>query len=376
MVAAYLGLTALGTTIVSERVGASVAAVAVALAFAPLRSRVQSLVDHVAYGDRRDPYRTISDLDRRLGEIASPGEVLPTIVDTVGTSLRLPYVAIERLDGSPLAVHGSRTDRVESWPLVHEGTEQGVLLASPRRGEDAFDIRDRELLGDVARHAGVAVHAEVLTADLVASRQRLVTAREEERRRLRRDLHDGLGPTLTGIGLNLDAARSRVQADPGGAEQLIRDAKAATSGALADVRRLVYGLRPPALDNLGLVGALRHQIGQLATNGCHVRLDATELPELPAAIEVAAYRTVVEAVTNSIRHGPARNCAVRLRVAAGVLDVDVDDDGTSAGEWTPGVGLLSMQEQATELGGTVEAGPVEQGGSRVSAHYPVAVVEA
>jgi signal transduction histidine kinase len=370
-----LALTALGTAMASERVGASVAAVAVAVAFAPLRARVQRLVDHVAYGDRRDPYRTISDLDRRLGEIAVPGEVLPTIVETVGTSLRLPYVGIEHRDGSPLATHGERGDRTERWRLVHEGKDQGFLVASPRRGEDAFDDRDRELLSDVARHAGVAVHAEVLTADLIASRQRLVTAREEERRRLRRDLHDGLGPTLTGIGLNLDAARSQLPADPEAAGQLIRDAKAATSEALADVRRLVYGLRPPALDNLGLIGAIERQTGQLATNGCRVRLDATNLPDLPAAIEVAAYRTVIEAVTNSIRHGHAHNCVVHLHAESDVLEIAVDDDGISTGAWIPGVGLLSMQELAAELDGAVEAGPIDGGGSRVSARYPIGTAE-
>jgi signal transduction histidine kinase len=165
---------------------------------------------------------------------------------------------------------------------------------------------------------------------------------------------------------------------PAGSEaagQLIRDARAATSEALADVRRLVYGLRPPALDNLGLVGAIEHHTGQLATDGCRVRLDATTLPALPAAIEVAAYRTVLEAVTNSIRHGHARNCAIRLHAESGVLEIAVDDDGVSAGPWMPGVGLLSMQELAAELDGVVEAGPIDGGGSRVSARYPIGATE-
>ena len=373
LVAAYVALTALGATLLSERVSASVAAVAVALAFAPLRARVQRSVDRIAYGGQRDPYRTISELDRRLGEIASPGEMLPAITETVADSLNLPYVGIERLDGTPLAAWGSPRDRLERWDLVHEGVGQGFLVASPRRGEDDFDQRDRALLEDVARHAGVAVHAEVLTADLIASRQRLVTAREEERRRLRRDLHDGLGPTLTGIGLNLDAARSQLAADPARAEQLVRDAKAATSAAIADVRRIVYGLRPPALDNLGLVTALRQQLEQLSTNGCRVSFDATALPVVPAAVEVVAYRTVLEAVTNSIRHGRARHCTVRLDAEAdpNVLEIEVDDDGTSSKEWVPGVGLLSICEQAAEVGGTVDAGPIDGGGARVSVRIPI-----
>lgn len=371
LVGIYLALTAVVSGLVSERVGASVAAVAAAVAFAPVRTRVQNIVDRVAYGGRRDPYRTIGDLDRHLGQIAAPGQVLPTIVETVGTSLRLPFVAIDRADGSRLATHGHQHGEVEGWPLVYEGTVEGTLHASPRRGEDEFDERDRKLLADVALHAGIAVHAEMVTADLITSRQRLVTTREEERRRLRRDLHDGLGPTLTSIGLNLDAARAQLHADPDEAERLVRDAKSATTDAIAEVRRLVYGLRPPALDNLGLLGAIRHRTEQLSTNSCRVSLHAEQLPTLPAAVEVAVYRTVVEAVANSIRHGHARACTVRLSVDSGTLSVNVDDDGTATGAWTPGVGLLSMMEQATELGGTISAGPVNGGGARVSARYPL-----
>ncbi len=371
LVGMYIALTWLGSGIVSERVGASVAAVAVALAFAPLRTRVQGMVDRVAYGGRRDPYRTISDLDRRLGEVAAPGQVLPAIVETIGISLRLPFVAVDRADGSRLATYGIQEADVERWALVFEGADEGVLIAQPRRGEDEFDKRDRKLLADVAIHAGAVVHAETVTADLIASRQRLVTTREEERRRLRRDLHDGLGPTLTSIGLNLDAARAQLRADPNDAERLVQDAKTATTNAIAEVRRLVYGLRPPALDNLGFLGAIQHQMEQLSNNSCRVTLDAENLPALPAAVEVAAYRTVVEAVTNSIRHGHAHDCTVRLRVDSGTLTVEVQDDGTPSATWTPGVGLLSMREQAAELGGNVSAGPSEDGGALVSARYPL-----
>ena len=373
---AYVALAAVGTSLASDQVTAPVAAVAVAFMFAPLRTRAQQLVDRVAYGDRSDPYRTLSELDRRLAQIGAPGAVLPTIVETIGASLRLPYVGIERIDGSLIALHGDRSDRVERWSLTHEGISQGYLVASPRRGQDDFDDRDRQLLGDVARHAGVAVHAETLTADLIASRQRLVTAREEERRRLRRDLHDGLGPTLTGVGLNLDAARSQIHGDPAAAEQLIHDAKAATSTAIDDVRRLVYGLRPPVLDNLGFIGAIRHQTEHFSTNGCQVSLEVAGVPELPAAIEVAAYRTVIEAVTNAIRHGRAHRCSVRLGARPDILEVDIDDDGTSTASWTPGVGLLSMREQAAELGGTIEAGPNVNGGASVRARYPITAVGA
>ena len=374
VIAVYIGLTVAATAIVPERIGASIAAAVVAVGFAPLLVRVRRLVDRVAWGDRSDPYRTISELDHRLATIVRPGQMLPTLVETIAGSLRLPYVAIERPDGSVLSAHGTPDARVERWPLTYEGARQGALVAAPRRGEDEFDERDRRLLGDVARHAGVAVHAETLTADLQVSRRRLVTAREEERRRLRRDLHDGLGPTLTAVGLKIDAARAQLRRDPDAADGSLLDAKQATVQAIGDVRRVVYGLRPPALDNHGLLGALRLHLDRIAsTDRCVIDLRADDLPVLPAAVEVAAYRTVIEAVTNAIRHGRAHRCRITLSCDRDQLVVDVIDDGSSQGAWTPGVGLLSLREQAEELGGVLTAGPCD-GGGQVGARFPLAGV--
>ncbi len=300
LVAVYFGLTALGTRLFSQPVGAPVAAAATAIAFVPLRNRVQHFVDRVAFGSRADPYRTISSLDRRLSEITSPGQILPALVETIATSLRLPYVEIRRVDGSSVARHGRPGPEQGQWPLLYEGAVEGELVASPRLGEDQFDQRDRELLADLARHSGAAVHAAGLTADLLASRHRIVTAREEERRRLRRDLHDGLGPVLTAIGLNLDAARAQLHRSADSADRYLEDAKEATVQALDDVRRLVYDLRPPALDNLGLVGAVRLHAERLASDQAEVRVCADELPALQAAVEVACYRTAIEAITNAL----------------------------------------------------------------------------
>ncbi len=371
LVAVYLGVAALGASLVSRQAGTAVAAIVIALAFAPLGSRVQRLVDRVAYGDRSDPYRTISALDRRLAEVAEPGQLLPAMVATLATSLRLPYVAIESAHSSiPLAAHGTIAGHLERWPLLHEGIVEGFLIATPRRGEESFDQRDRRLLEDVARHAGVAVHAEALTADLVESRQRLVTAREEERRRIRRDLHDGLGPVLTAVGLNIDAARSRLASDTAATDQHLRDAREATRQALDDIRRIVYGLRPPALDNLGLVGALELHLGRLTPGHCCVVVDAETLPCLPAAVEVAAYRIAVEAVTNTIRHTAASTCTVRLATEGDTLLVDVRDNGGSTDPWTPSVGILSMREQARNLGGDLASGPDHSGG-KVTARFPL-----
>ena len=234
----------------------------------------------------------------------------------------------------------------------------------------AFDQRDRRLLEDVARHAGVAVHAEALTADLTESRQHLVTAREEERRRIRRDLHDGLGPILTAVGLNIDAARSRLATNASAADQHLSDAREATRQALDDIRRLVHGLRPPALDNLGLVGALELHMGRLTTAHCCIVVDAENLPGLPAAIEVAAYRITVEAVTNTIRHTTSSTCSVRLEAERETLLINVRDNGGPNAPWTPSVGILSMREQAWDLGGDLTCGSDEVGGI-VTARLPL-----
>ena len=371
LVAAYLGFLAVAVTVVSRQVGAAVAAIVIAAVFAPLASMVQRWVDRLAYGDRNDPYRTISALDRRLADVAKPGDLLPAMVTTLATSLRLPYVAIESAHGTiPLATHGHAVGDVERWPLIHEGTVEGFLIAAPRRGENTFDQRDRRLLEDVARHAGVAVHAAALTADLTESRQRLVSAREEERRRIRRDLHDGLGPVLTAVGLNIDAARSRLPTDAATADQHLSDARDATRQALDDIRQLVHGLRPPALDNLGLTGALELHLSRLNPADCRLVLDAEQLPCLPAAVEVAAYRITVEAVTNTVRHSRASACTVSLTADDAGLLIDVRDNGNANGPWTAGTGIHSMREQAADLGGTITYGPNQHGG-HVTARLPI-----
>jgi len=376
LVSVYVAIATVGAAIASERAGVLVAALVTAVAVGPAHSRSQRLVDHYFYGERNDPYRALSEVSRRLEAVAEPGTVVTAVVTAVAESLRLPYVAVERpTDNQLLAASGDPVDGpVERWPLTYQGRVIGQLVASPRRGEAAFDARDRLVLADLARQSGAAVHAEALTADLLESRQRLVKAREEERRRLRRDLHDGLGPVLTGLGLNVDAARTHLQAvGPGGSEAdtFLSHAKEASSQAITNLRSIVYGLRPPTLDDLGLVGAVEAHVHRLVEgSGLRVVVDGGALPELPAAIEVAAFRTAVEAVNNVVRHADARECRVEIAVSDGALLVAVIDDGASRADWTAGVGILAMRERAAELGGTLTTGTTPTGG-RVAACFPL-----
>ena len=305
--------------------------------------------------------------------LAASGSVVENMLRAVAEMLRLPYVAVRRGTGV-LASYGEEVEPVESWPLELHGEPVGTLVAAPRRGLRALDPRDRQVLATLAQLVAGSVQAEALTVDLLDARQRLVSAREEERRRLRRDLHDGLGPMLTGLGLNLDAARSNLTGNPDRAAAYLGNAKEASTQVIAGLRELVHGLRPPALDDLGFVGALRLQCDRIADDaGLSVDLRVPEELGLPAAVEVAAFRTILEAVTNAVRHSAARVVVVDVRADEEDLTVTVTDDGGDRTRWHPGVGLTGMRERAEELGGTFRAGPTSRGG-RIRATYPLATV--
>ena len=368
----------------------------VAVLFQPLRSRLQRSVNRLMYGERDDPYAVVSRLGRRLEATLAPDRVLPTLVETIAQALKLPYVAILLKEGEGFrtaAAYGSPRGEPETLPLVYQREEIGRLVIAPRAPGEQFSAADRTLLEDLARQAEVVVHAVRLTADLQRSRERLVTAREEERRRLRRDLHDGLGPTLGALTLGLDTTRlALAQDDPKAVDELLVELKSHTQDAVSDVRRLVYGLRPPALDDLGLVPAIRQQAanrGLLADafpngqgprwenskNGLVFRVQAPDdLPSLPAAVEVACYRIAQEALTNTARHSGASSCLVSLCLeeADGTLQLEVSDDGKGVAEdRSAGVGMSSMRERAEELGGTLSVGALPEGGTRILARLPL-----
>jgi len=352
------------------------AAGVVALVFAPLRERLQRAVNLVMYGRRDDPYAALALLGRRLEEAAEPGAVLAAAARSVAEALRLPHVAVE-VAGGPTHAYGVPSPGALRLPLVHRGEPVGDLVLSPRPGESGLGARDRRILAELARQTGIAVHAVRLSADLQRSRERLVTAREEERRRLRRDLHDGLGPTLAALTMRAEAVQDMLRdtvRDPDALamlEEIMTDART----AMADVRTLVEGLRPPALDTLGLAGAIRSHAARLPGVEADVEIDGS-LPALPAAVEVAAYRIAAEALANARRHAGAGRVRVRLGmtggVAPGVLEVEIADEGGEphADGCGSGVGTASMRERAAELGGTCRIGPRPGGGTRVLARLP------
>jgi signal transduction histidine kinase len=351
----------------------------VAVLFAPLRDRLQRAVNRLMYGYRDDPYKVLSGLGERLETTLAPNAVLPTIVESVAQALKLPYAAITlkrnaEEESVKVAEYGKKSvGEPFIVPLSYQKETVGELILSPRSPGESFSKSDLQLLGDLAHQVGVAAHGVRLTADLQRSRERLVTAREEERKRLRRDLHDGVGPQLAALTLKLETTRNLLSHDPKTAA-LLAELSERARATVSDVRRSVHALRPPALDELGLIPALREGAAQYGQNGLRVSVEAPEsLPPLPAAVEVATYHIAQEAMTNVVRHAGASTCSIRITLdeEAGVLHLEVEDDGRGVGkDHKAGVGTHSMRERAEELGGrcTIEALPLR--GTLVSAQLP------
>jgi two-component system NarL family sensor kinase len=329
-------------------------ALVVALLALPLRARLQKAVDRLMYGERGDPLRVASRVGGRL-----EGGVDQTLSE-IASALRLPFLQAQE-DGVVLASTGHPEGAAE----VLELGQRAQLRVGLRSGQHRLDAADQRVLALLAGPLAVALQTTRLSAQLQLSREGLVSAREEERRRLRRDLHDGLGPLLTGVAMSADAAGNLVTRDPRKTAELLRAVRADTRTAITEVRRIVDDLRPPALDELGLVAALQSRAAQTAwrADGSPLLASVTAdpLPPLPAAVEVAAYRVATEAMTNVVRHSTATQVVIRLTCDEH-LTVEVRDDGPTQGGWQPGVGMTAMRERAEELGGDCTAGPTETGG--------------
>jgi signal transduction histidine kinase len=349
-----------------------------AIAALPVRDRLQRSVNRLMYGDRDEPYRALARLGQRLESTIEPLAIPSAIVENVAEALRLPYVALEI--GPPDAVeltasHGSPVATAREISLTYGAETVGRLLLAPRAPGEAFSASDLRLLEDLARSAGAAVHSVRLTLDIVRARERTVAAREEERRRIRRDLHDGLGPSLAAIGMRVELAAELAASDPHAAQDTLTQLNTEVRGAISEIRRLVEGLRPPSLDERGLVGAIQAQADRLGPQPSFSVMAKDSLPELPAAVEVAAYRIAVEAMTNAARHAHAHDCRVVIRLTDDgrrELRLEVSDDGDGLpADARPGIGLTSMHERAVEVGGSLEIARGSAGGTTVTARLPI-----
>ena len=343
----------------------------IAILFQPLRYAIQRIINRLIFGQRDEPLTVMVELGKSLEVILSPEAALEHLVETTARSLKLPYVAIEYVESPDRVLFGNLNGTPERLPLTYQAQIVGYLLAAPRSPGEGLNAADLLVLENVARQAGNVVYASRLAADLQKSRQQIVTAREEERRRLRRDLHDGLGPALAALTLQAEAARDWLGSDPARSQTLLEEIIDGTQNALADIRRVVYALRPPALDDLGLIPAIREQAAQYRSGDLQITVEAPEsLPPLPAAVEVAVYQIVREALTNVQRHARAHTCVVDLRVN-GKMDIDIRDDGVGIpAARRAGVGLNSIHERAVELGGSCVIESQPGAGTQIKVSLP------
>lgn len=388
--AAVYGLaTWVATTLVSASgdAGRIVATAGVALVAMPIYMRIHGFAEHRLFGNRRDPSGVLAAIGMTVERAPQGIAALDLVAATVSGELRLPYVAVdlviehgddERLEVR-VAAAGTPTDHVETFALAGPGGTIGEMIVGRRTPHEAFHPDEMRALHGIARHVAVLASNVALTEQLLASRRRLVTAREEERRRIRRDLHDGLGPTLASVCLGLGAAVERI--DDAELGSLLTRLEDELHAAVDGIRQLVYDLRPPALDELGLIGAVNHHVATLnalssdTAQVLELHVEGAEVTgDLPAAVEVAAYRIALEAITNVARHALAEHCWVRFTGSTEVLHVEVEDDGRGlGGERRVGVGFRSMHERASELGGELEVRARAPHGTCVRASLPLAV---
>lgn len=365
-------LTALLDGLTEAQIVAVVLVVAVAL-YGPLRQRLSAAVRRRMLGDRGNPYDALAGLASMLETTDDAGEQLAAVARAVATAFGVGFVSLEvdwTTGDRMVTTYGERPAQVRSLPITYRGAAVGRLVLPARGVRSRLTARDEQLLGDLVRQAATAARTSQLAEEVQQSRERLVTAREEERRRIRRDLHDGLGPALSGVVFQLEAARMTVDRDPEQAKDQLDGISRHVQGVVADVRRLVHDLRPPALDDRGLVGALRQQADRLDVP---LTVDAPDLDgRLPAAVEVAAYRIVGEALTNVARHADATAARLHLSVGDDTLLVELADDGVGIDpDRQAGVGLVSLRERAAELGGRAAITCPPDGGTVVRAWLPL-----
>ncbi|MEV4294300.1 sensor histidine kinase [Microbispora rosea] len=379
---ALLAAYALVAATLGNAIGAGASALIVALAVHPLYLRASAAANRLVYGDRDDPARALRRLGVRLSDAGAPGDLLERMAAEVGRVLRIHYVAVEEPGalvasfGRPGGTHATASrpgdiDTTESVPLLYQGERIGTLVLGER-----LRPKDRALLAQLAPHVAVAVRAHRLGADLERSHGRLLAARQEERDRLLYELHDGLGPTLAALALQVDRGRRLVDTDPEGAKRVMDELSGRIRGTVENVRAIVYDLRPPPLDTLGLTGALA-ELGRGFAGDLAVEVEAPpDLPALPPPVELAAYRIAAEAMTNAVRHAMASRCTVRLRAGdpPGVLELRVDDDGVGVGAPARhGFGLASMRRRSEELDGTFELLEQAGAGTHLVVRLPLAV---
>lgn len=365
----------------------------VAVSFSPIKERLQQTIVRRMYGEQGNPFLILALLGKEMKEMQTPEQVLDQITSSLKEVLRLPYSSItifQEDEEIVLSQHGDKRSTVLPLPINYRGALLGYLNVSHRSPGEAFTKADERLwevliqqLGPLLQDLKATIDLKILNSELQASRERLVLAREEERQYLRRNLHDDLAPRLAALAYTAAAAEELVEKEPNTVKVLLAEHQQMILGTVHDIRRLVYDLRPPSIDELGLVEALRQRLDEIYSsikaNVDRVVLNfeaPEEMPCVPPAVEVAVYRIITEAVVNVVRHSKAKECLVKLMIINDRLELEVIDNGIGFSgkkklNSMGGLGVPSMKERAAELGGECVLEHRGSGGTRVYAWIPL-----
>ncbi|GGQ05063.1 sensor histidine kinase [Streptosporangium pseudovulgare] len=377
--AIYLGIVSVLGMAVGPSPGLALIASAAVAGFAePVRRRLQRAVSRLLFGQREEPLEALAGLRQQLRAVADPSEMPATTANAVARALRAEYVSVQLLAdgeyGEVARVGVSGVEPSVDVPLEWRGELVGTLTVGPRAPGEAYSRSDLALLNELAYAIGSALHAVRLAEDLRTAQEQAVHAIADERRRLRQDLHDGLGPLLSGIGLAVDGVRRTLSTDSPVAGELRVIADQARSAA-TEVRRIIDALPSAAVADLGLTAAIADHLERCAElPGAPLITYHADVDEarVPPAVADAAYFVLLEAVANVLRHADAVACTVTLSTGGGRLVVQVDDDGAGIGErYVAGVGTASMRRRVSELGGRFELRPRDTEGTTVRAGFPM-----
>ncbi|MER7129941.1 sensor histidine kinase [Streptosporangium saharense] len=382
----YFGVAALSSLVVSgvDQIAGLAAALFTGAFFQPLRRVLQRAIDRLLYGPVGDPRLLAERLVQEVRR-GDPAQALASVIGVLREGLAVQGVTVEVTGGEPerwagvtSAASGQVGDSPREMPLVWHGERVGRLLVGPPAPRRFPAAHDERVLATLVPYAADVAHALRMAADLQRSRERILTAREEERRRLRRDLHDGLGQTLSGLAMTINMARLSLKTSPEATDGLLSELRSGMDSVTGDIRQLVYGLRPPALDDLGLAAAVRTLAESAGPEGTVTEVETEgDLDDLPAAVEVAVYRIAQEALTNVRRHARAGRVRVELRREPEALRLVIVDDGVGLPqERRSGVGLTSMRERTAELGGLCLVSGAPGRGTTVEVMLPLLTTDA
>ena len=358
-----------------------VAAGTIALLFHPIQQAFRKRINTMFYGQRDKPYEVISELGKGMEDAIDTESTLINFCESTANVLKLPFMGIwlDDLEDNPVADYGDISSELIVIPLRYESENLGFLKVGRRSEGEAFNNSEEVLLSTIAQHISVIAHNYLLAQELQTSRELIIKGREEERKRIRRDLHDGLGPTLASTALQLQTARKLLYSKPEAGATILENLEAKMSTTLSEVRALVHDLYPSVIDQLGLEEALRREVEKFSNDNLEVVFQTdVGLDQLPAAVEIATYRIVMEALHNVHKHAKAAKCEISVYVSEYMLTVNIQDDGIGFVDIDPnstyrgeGTGLNSMRQRSEELGGQMRVVGLEPKGVLISVSIPL-----